>query len=221
MALSKQQQELRHSGALAHLVQEQSRKLCLSLVFREQSPIRSLGFTSATEGEGKSFMAQLTAAVLAHDSGEPVLLVEANWDHPTQHEHFGVPATPGLAEWLRQECDESDVRHQVAPNLSVVPAGDARGDAVKLLQLLRDKSSVNQISSSPALLIVDLPPLVTCSYGRLAASVVESVIIVVRAGVTPEGMVADACSQLKELPVEGVLLNQVSSRIPRWIQRIL
>lgn len=204
-----------------YAVREQARRLSLALFFREQSPVRSLGFTSAVGGEGKSFMALMTASVLAHDSTEPVILVETNWEHPTLHEQLGLPASPGLAEWLRGEYDESQVLHQVAENLSVITAGNGRGDAVKLLRVLRDRSSVDMISSTRALYIFDLPPIVTCSYGRLAASVVESVIVVVRAGITPEGMVAEACAQLKDLPVEGIMLNQVSSRIPQWLQRIL
>lgn len=204
-----------------YTVREHVRKLSLSLFFREQSPVRSLGFTSAVGGEGKSFMALMTASALAHDSTEPVILVETNWDHPTLHEQLGLPETPGLAEWLRDECDESQVMHQVAANLSVITAGKGQSDAVKLLRMLRDRSAVDMISSTRALYVFDLPPIVTCSYGRMAASVVESVIIVVRAGITPEGMVAEACAQLKDLPVEGIMLNQVSSRIPQWLQRIL
>ena len=210
----------RDEGTL-QAVQEQARKLSLSLFLREQSPVRSLGFTSAMGGEGKSFMALLTASVLAHDSTEPVILVEANWEHPTLHEQLGLPETPGLAEWLRGECDEGYVRHQMSENLSVITAGNGRNDAVRLLRQLRERSSVDMISSTRGLYIFDLPPIVTCSYGRMAAGVVESVIIVVRAGVTPEGMVAEACEQLKDLPVEGIMLNQVSTRIPKWLQRIL
>lgn len=203
------------------VVREQARRLSLALFFREQSPVRSLGFTSAVGGEGKSFMALMTASVLAHDSTEPVILVETNWEHPTLHEQLGLPASPGLAEWLRGECDESEALHQVAANLSVIAAGNGHDDAVKLLRVLRDRSAVDMISSTRALYVFDLPPIITCSYGRMAASVVESVIVVVRAGITPEGMVAEACAQLKDLPVEGVMLNQVSSRIPQWLQRIL
>jgi Mrp family chromosome partitioning ATPase len=211
----------RRDEADLHAVREQARKLSLALFFREQSPVRSLGFTSAVGGEGKSYMALMTAAVLAHDSTEPVILVEANWEHPTLHAQLGLPPTPGLAEWLRQECDEAEACHQVAENLGVIVAGNGRDDAVKLLRVLRERSAVDRISATRALYIFDLPPIVTCSYGHLAASVAESVILVVRAGVTPEGMVAEACAQLKDLPVEGVMLNQVSSHIPKWLQHIL
>lgn len=202
-------------------VREQSRRLSVSLFLREHSPVRSVGFTSAIAGEGKSLLALTTAAVLAEDSAEPVLLLDANWEHPTLHEHFGLPPTPGLAEWLRGECSEEDVRHEVAENLSVVVAGDGRADAVKLLRRLRERSAAYKVTSAPALLVCDLPPVVTCGYGAFAASTVESVVMVVRAGVTPEDMVAEACSQLEHLPVVGVVLNQVSSRIPLWLQRIL
>lgn len=208
-------------AANLHAVREQARRLSLALFFREQSQVRSLGFTSAIGGEGKSFMALMTASVLARDSAEPVILVEANWEHPTLHTQLGLPQAPGLAEWMRQECDEADACHQIAENLGVIPAGNERGDAVRLLRRLRDRSVVDMISSKRARYIFDLPPIVTCSYGRLAAGVVESVIVVVQAGITPEGMVAEACAQLKDLPVEGIFLNQVSSHIPQWLQRIL
>jgi len=34
-------------------------------------------------------------------------------------------------------------------------------------------------------------------------------------------MIAETCSQLKDLPVHGLLLNQVESSIPRWLRQIL
>src|SRR5947209_8212789 len=41
--------------ANARMLEKQCRQLCLSLFFREVEPIRSLGFTSSVDGEGKSF----------------------------------------------------------------------------------------------------------------------------------------------------------------------
>lgn len=221
LAVAKPAQQSSRDAAFLHLVHEETRKLSLSLFFREQSPVRSLGFTSAISGEGKSFMALMTASMLARDSDEPVILVDANWEHSTLHTQLGLTQSPGLAEWLRGECDEDEVCHQVAENLGVIPSGHEHGDAVKLLRTLHARSIVDRIRSKSARYIFDLPPVISCSYGRLAAGVVESVIVVVQAGVTPEGMVVEACSQLKDLPIEGIFLNQVSSRIPRWLRRIL
>jgi Mrp family chromosome partitioning ATPase len=205
----------------APLLRERSRQLSLALFFREQTPVRSLGFTSTLGGEGKTFLARLMASVLSDDSSEPVALVECNWEHPSLHEYYGIPATPGLAEWLRGECSVSAIRHQVGYNLTVIPAGDADQDAVRLLRHLRHEGLLRTLAAPRELLVVDLPPIITTGYGRLAASLVEALLLVVRAGVTPDHLIADACAQLKGLPVEGIVLNQVSSRIPRWIRRML
>lgn len=203
------------------MLEERCRQLCLSTFFREQAPVRSLGFTSSIGGEGKSLLSLVTAQVLARDSTTPVTLLECNWEHPSLHEYFGLPSTPGLAEWLGEECDETDIRYVVDHNLTVIPAGNGRRDAVKLLQRVRQKGLLGTLSCSSELLIVDLPAIVTTGYGATAASLVESLIVVVRAGVTPASMLAEACAQLKDLAVEGVLLNQVQSRIPGWIRQVL
>ncbi len=209
-------------AAQAQMVQEQCRQLYLSVFFREHAPVRSLGFTSSIAGEGKSFLAMVTAEVLANDCASPVTLLECDWEHPSLAEYFGFPVVPGLAEWLRNECSEVHIRYQVSQNLTIIPAGNEKQGAVKLLQQIRLRGGlVNTLVSSNELLIVDLPAIATTGYGSLAASLVESLIVVVRAGVTPDLQIAETCRQLKDLPVQGIMLNQVESRIPRWIQELL
>jgi len=211
----------KRDAAKARMLQERCRQLYLSVFFREQAPVRSLGFTSSIAGEGKSFLAMVTAGMLANDSSNPVILLECSWEHPGLHEYFEFPAVPGLAEWLRNECSESDIRYQVSSNLTVIPAGNERHDTVKLLQQARQKGLLNMLASSDELLIVDLPAISTTGYASLAASLVEALIVVVRAGVTPDLQIAETCRQIKDLPVEGIILNQVASPLPRWIQEVL
>lgn len=205
----------------AHMAQDRCRQVCCSLFFREQAPVRSLGFTSAIRGEGKSFLSMITAEMLAQDSAEPVTLLECNWDHACFSDHFGFAPAPGLAEWLRGECTEEDIRHKVASNLTVIPAGNARRQNVKLLQKIRQKGLHRVFAQSNELLIVDLPAMAISADGALAATLVESLIMVVRAGVTSDDLIAATCQQLKDLPVHGLLLNQVKSNIPRWLRQIL
>lgn len=221
VARSKSHPISKHSLANARGLQERCRQLCLALFFDEHAPVRSLGFTSPLKGEGKTFLSTVTARTLANDSSDPVTLLECNWEHPTLHEYYGFSRTPGLAEWLRKECSESDIRHQVTRNLTVIPAGDGKQDAVKLLQRLRREGLMDTFVQPNGLLVVDLPAIVTTAYGSLAANLVESLIIVVRAGVTPDALVIETCTQLKDLPVHGVILNQVESHIPRWLRQIL
>lgn len=205
----------------ARMLQERCRQLCLSLFYREHAPVRSLGFTSSIDKEGKSFLASVTAQVLSHDSNVPVTLVECDWEHPSQHEYFGIPTTPGLAEWLSGTCDEEDIRYQVDSNLTVIPAGNGAQDAVRLLKQIQQTGLLNIFSHSNELYIFDLPPIITTGYGSLAAGLVESIVIVVRAQVIPDRMIAETCSQLKDFPIHGIILNQDESRIPHWIRQLL
>ena len=203
-----------------NLVRAQCRKACLSAFFRKQVPIRSLGFTSSVASEGKSFLALVTAGVLADESGDPVVLLDCNWDNPSLHHFFCLPEGPGLAEWLRGECKEMDVRYQIGQNLSVIPAGDGGQDAVRLLQRIYKKGLLSLLSNGNERVVADLPAITTTSYGRLAASIVEALMVVVCAGVTTEDLLADTLAQLATLPVQGVILNRIETSVPRWLRRM-
>jgi Mrp family chromosome partitioning ATPase len=200
---------------------DQCRQLCLALFFRADHPVRSLGFTSSIEGEGKTFIARTAARVLAHDSNNPVVLVDCNWEHPSLNELFDIPSKPGLAEWLRGACDEEDIRYQVDHNLTVIPAGNGSQDAVKLLKQVQLHSLLTLFKRMDELFIVDLPPILTTGYGTLAAGMLESIVVVARAQAVPDDMIAETCKQLKDLPVHGIILNREQSRIPDWIRQIL
>ncbi|MBO0777498.1 MAG: hypothetical protein J2P37_01610 [Ktedonobacteraceae bacterium] len=202
---------------------DRCRQLGNTLFWQKQIAAHCLGFTSAIKGEGKTFLAAMMARALAADSTRSVLLVECTWDQPQFHSLFKCAARPGLAELLRGECGVEEALHPVQHNLIVVTAGDGSHDAVKLLQLLRQRGLQNVFGSKYAgdLFILDLPAVLTTPYGVLAAELAETLCIVVRAGITSEMMIAEAHQQLKHLSVQGVLLNEVESKIPRWIRQLL
>jgi protein-tyrosine kinase len=163
----------------------------------------------------------MAASVLASDFAEPVTVVECNWERPSIADHLGLTSTPGLAEWLRQECDEREIRYQVAPELTVIPAGDGLRDGAKLCRRMHDTHALDTLGTGGGFLVVELPAMVTCPYGRLAATMVEALVVVARWGTTSEQQLAETCAQLDDLSVAGVLLNRERSRIPGWLRRIL
>lgn len=199
----------RREAAKVHLIEKQCRSFCLSLFFREQDPVRSLGITSSIPGEGKSFIAMMMAQVLANDSTRPVMLIDCDWENAGLHDYFGFPATPGLAEWLCGECIEEHIRYNINDNLTIIPAGIGQQDAVRLLQQIRKRGLRDTFAHHDENLLVDLPPVTTTSYSLFAASMVDALALVVHAGVTPDNLVADACSRLNNLPMQGIILNQV------------
>lgn len=202
---------------------DRCRQLGNTLFWQKQTTTHSLGFTSAIKGEGKTFLAVAMACVLAEESARSVLLVECTWDQPQFHQLFDCPTQPGLAEFLRGECSRDDVLHRVMHNLIIVPAGDVKNDAAKLLQLARQRGVQNLFGQQyvDELFLLDLPPVLTSPYGAMAAELAEALCLVVRSGVTSEALVSEACTHLQLLPVRGVILNEVESRIPRWIRQLL
>jgi Mrp family chromosome partitioning ATPase len=204
-------------------LRDQCRQLCLQ-VFTEASGVTSLGYAGPEGGEGVSLMATATATVLARDSDAAVTLVECNWEHPALHQAFGLSPKPGLAEWLRGESDLAAIRYAVgseSANLAVVPAGEGRVDAVRLLRRLRRDDLRRQLSRPGGLLIFDLPPVLAVSYGPLAAAVPDAVALVAQAGVTSAEQVAKARDRLCELNLVGVVLTAVESHTPRWLRSLL
>ena len=122
---------------------------------------------------------------------------------------------------MRGECSEVAIRYEIDRNLTVIPAGNGRQDAVRLLSQIQEDGLLNTLADSNELLIVDLTSVVTTAYGVLAASLVESLVIVACAGVTPEAVIAETSTRLEGLPVQGVILNQIQSRIPGWIRQMI
>jgi Mrp family chromosome partitioning ATPase len=80
---------------------------------------------------------------------------------------------------------------------------------------------VSNLFGPRSLLILDLPPVLSCGYGELAARLAEAVLLVVRAGQTPASLVAETCARLEQVPLRGIVLNRQVSRIPRWLQQLL
>jgi Mrp family chromosome partitioning ATPase len=206
------------------LVQElrtRCKQLGVAIFFQGETSVRSLGFTSAIAGEGKTFLAKLTAEVMAENSSIPVTLLECNWENPMLRSIYNLPPGPGLSEWLSGACSLEAIRRQVTTSLTVISAGDNTYNAPQLLRIFQQRGLHSVLTNPNEVLVIDLPATVTTAYGPLAAQLADALLLVVRMGVTPESFVAEACHHLKDSHVRGIIFNQVASRIPRWLQRIL
>jgi Mrp family chromosome partitioning ATPase len=207
--------------AEAALLRMRCSQLGVSVFFNKQAPVRSLGFTSPIHGEGKSFLALLTAQVMAYENNIPVTLLECNWEHPCFADTFNLGNSFGLAEWLQGKCSREAMRQPVSRNLTIIPAGDGKQDAVKLLHQFREAGALDVLERPEEVLIIDLPSTATTAYGPLAASLAEALVMVVRMGVTSHTVVEEACTYLKDLPVLGIVLNNIESHVPGWLRQLL
>ena len=206
---------------LAQALRTQCKQLGFSLFFREHTSIRSLGFTSAISGEGKTFLARLTAEAMAEDGGVLVTLLDCNWGNPKLSSAYNLAPSPGLSEWLHGQCPLETIRRRVTSNLTVIPVGASTYNVTQLLRMLQQRGLHSVLNDPNEILIVDLPATVTTAYGPFAAQLADALILVVRMGVTPEPFVVEANHYLQDANVYGIIFNQIASRIPGWLRRIL
>ncbi|HEY7125217.1 MAG TPA: CpsD/CapB family tyrosine-protein kinase [Ktedonobacterales bacterium] len=197
---------------------EYFRRIYLSLQSSNNPDVLpTIGVTSATDGEGKSTIALGIASAMASDLDSPIVLVELNLARPSIYKSMGIPPQPGLSEYLRAECSLPDALRQITENFFVLPAGDCRNDPARLIRLLTRANLLPRLYNSGAMLVLDLPSVLTASYGVLASSMADAVVMVVRAGQTPEKMVKDAIGRLEESTLRGIILNAARPTLPSWL----
>jgi protein-tyrosine kinase len=179
----------------------------------------TLGVTSALRREGRTTIATGMAAAMAMDVGAPVVLIEVDVANPGVHRLLGIPPEPGISEYLRGECDIGTAVRQISDQLFVLPAGNTRGDAARLIRQLTTADLRQRLDSSGAVLVFDLPPILDSSFGVMATSVAESLVMVVRAGHTTIPQVKDALNRLDETLVRELVVNGAKPVLPRWLRR--
>lgn len=198
---------------------EHFRRIYLSLQTAESRDVPpAIGITSAVGGEGRTTVATGVAAAMAADLDVPVVLVEVDLAHPGVHLVLGIAPEPGISEYLRGECEIATAVRQISERLFVLPAGNARGEASRLIRQLTTADLRARLDTSGAVLVFDLPPVIASSYGVLASSMAESLVFVVRSGSTTRGQVKEALTRLDETMVRGVVINGAQPILPRWLR---
>ncbi len=173
--------------------------------------IKTLLFTSATAGEGKSTTASHLACAHAEQK-QRTLLVDCDLRRPSQHKIFGVPTGFGLSNVLMGELGWREVLNWPVDNpfLSVITSGPPSRRGADLIGSLLP-ALLDEMSQSYDLVILDAPPLLGFAESLQMASAADGVVVVTRAGETNRKAVSAAISTLTELRanVVGLVLNQV------------
>ena len=179
----------------------------------------SYSITSAVAGEGKTLVALSLARLMADDLEKSIVIIDGNLRNPGVHNILGVPLLPGLAGCIRGECGVREAACDLN-GLWVLPAGEESNPS-RLLRSSAARAVVDQIRLEFDVAILDLPALLTTSEARVMAGWTDGVVIVARADSTPAPAVQDAIDSIDQQKMLGVLLNGQTSRIPRWLDRLL
>jgi protein-tyrosine kinase len=190
---------------------------------RAASPSRCfvVGVTSAVYGEGKTTVALNLAGTMAQNSEARVTLVDfnlRNWDIQTR---LNLPPAAGLVDVLEGSEDDltAILQRTELDNLTVIPAGRAAANPSRLVRSSRLVEVISTLRLSNDFIVLDMAPVLPVADTKTMAKLLDGVVMVVRAGVTPREIVARAIDAVGTDKVLGVVLNGVESAMPKWLQR--
>jgi protein-tyrosine kinase len=173
---------------------------------------------SAMPGEGKTFTSINLAFSLALERDVSVLLVDADVAKPHISRLFGLESEQGLLDLLQDDSlsAESLILPTNVPRLSVLPAGRRSNEATELLASSRMKELMKEVARNDAsrITLLDSPPLLLTTESQALAQIAGQVVVVVRAGITPHGVLQDALSYFNEDKCVALILNQSVETAP-------
>ncbi|MCE0483905.1 MAG: polysaccharide biosynthesis tyrosine autokinase [Methylacidiphilales bacterium] len=177
---------------------------------------RTILFTSALAGEGKTFTSCNHAVSLAQ-VGLKTLLIDADLRLPSVHSYFNLPNDkPGLTEFVSMGLEMRETVHSnLVENLDVMLSGVKNPNPAEFLSGRGFADTIKEALHKYDRIVVDSPPVAVVGDTLLMVSHIQSVCLVVRSGKTPRGAVQRAIYLLDmaEVTPVGIVLNQLS---PHW-----
>jgi protein-tyrosine kinase len=177
-------------------------------------PYRSLVFTSATAGEGKTTTAS-NFSIATAQSGTRVCLVDADLRRPSLHKILDLPNQSGLSAALTWgESITSLAQPTRVPNLFVVPSGAPPPNPAELVASARMRELIAEAQDAFDLVVLDTPPIISVADPVAISAQCEGVIVVVRASTVPLEVIRRAISQIAAVQARiiGIVLNRVNLR---------
>jgi len=187
---------------------EQYRRLAARLHLDQvQRGTKLVMVTSAIVGEGKTLTATNLALTLSESYRKRVLLVDADLRRPGIHNMFGIPNFTGLSDAIRSADERKVSVIHLTEHLSLLTAGRPDSDPMGVLASEKMQRVLGDAAAAFDWVVIDTPPVALLSDAHLLGSLVDTVILVIRAGVTPLEAIRTATAAVGRDRILGVVLN--------------
>ena len=177
---------------------------------------RTLMVTSAVPQEGKTVTAINLALILAKEFSQTALLVDCDFRQQQVCETLSYQSDKGLADYLLHGTPFSDII--VWPGiekLTVISGGKAIGASSELLGSPGMRQLIEEMKSRypERYVIFDSPPVLSCSDSLALATLVDSIIVVVRAEQTSRNDIVRALEMLPRNKIIGLVMNRIPAGV--------
>ena len=187
------------------------------MLSRPESPPKTVVFTSAMAGEGKTVAVANTAIAFA-GMLDRILLIDADLRRPRCHEVLNCEANPGLTEVLTGLCELKDaIQPTAVKGLFLLSAGVNPPNPSELLGSKKMREVLAAVESVYDHVLIDSAPILPVSDTVVLSTMVDGVVVVASAG-TAKKLVRDACYRIFHVGAKmlGVVLNNVDAEQQRY-----
>jgi polysaccharide biosynthesis transport protein len=176
--------------------------------------------TSAVKDEGKSVVAANLAYVLARNLGKPTLLIDVDLKSPTVHHCMGTRNFPGLRDVLEGGRPVDSCLHRAGElPLWVLPSGVASGRTLELSDIHKLADLLTELRKEYEHIIIDAPPILPLADMHMLAGIADTIVLVVRAGLTPRAVVEKAVRTIGGPTNPCIILNGLEAAgVPYYMQ---
>ncbi|HEY2471976.1 MAG TPA: CpsD/CapB family tyrosine-protein kinase [Terracidiphilus sp.] len=179
---------------------------------RRQRPLKKVLITSTIPQEGKSMVASNLACTLALRTQQKVLLLEGDIRRPTQSKIFGIGSKSGICAWLNGERSLINSMYRLeGPGIWILPAGEANGNSLELLQSGRVIPMMEQLTNWFDWVVIDSPPILPLADTSVWTNMADGILLVVRQGTTQKRQLRRGLEALSTQKLIGALLNSASN----------
>jgi len=186
--------------------------------------IKTVLVVSALHGEGASSVACLLGRAMADRGRANTLLVDLNLRTPSLWRMLGAKQRQGLTSVVSGERALSDVV-QATPHegVSLVTAGNGYANAIDVIDNAKTLEMVAELGRHADVVFIDAAPVTLYPDARALAPLVDGVILVVEADVTPVAVANRAVELIRDTGANllGVVLNKRRDYIPDRVLQLV
>lgn len=200
----------------ADLAIEAIRSLRTSLHFaRLEAKNNIILISGSSPNAGKTFVSSNLATVIAQ-SGQKVLIIDADMRKGTLHRAFGAAQTPGLSDVLVGAVPYSQAVRTLdgLDNLKFIARGDVPPNPSELLMHENFTRLLQQVEGEYDLVIIDTPPILAVTDAAVIAHHAGTCLLVARFGLNQAKELALAKSRFEQnnVKLKGAIFNAVERR---------
>lgn len=187
--------------------------------------LQTILITSATPGEGKSYVASNLAVTFAQ-AGKKVILIDADMRKGRLYSIFDASPRPGLSNFLsgidREEGEEPDISKYIQPtevkNLLLIPAGNIPPNPSELLISPQMNNLIEELKEVCDIIIIDGTPCELVTDSVILSRIVDSTVIVTASNETKKDSLAKVIANIQNVggKLAGVVVNKVPTSAKKY-----